>query len=180
MTALDIIVLLLIGLGVFTGFRRGLVFTILSLGVWVLVILALWALHGPVSRGLTGLVGTTSGAYVLAFVAIFALVFIGGKVVAGRIARGVRGSRVGSVDRVLGAGFGALKGLIYATLFYMAFSFIYDTIWGRDARRPQWIADAMTYPLVHGSANTFVDLVEARQRGGATDAGTNKAATKVK
>ncbi len=178
MTALDIIVLLLIGLGLFTGFRRGFTYSLLSLAVWVLIVLALWGLHGPISRGLEPVIGTTSGAYVLAFAAIFAIMFIGGKLVAGRMSRGVRKSFVGGLDRMLGAGFGALKGLVYATLFYMAFSFVYDTIWGRDARRPQWIADAMTYPLVHGTANTFVDLVEVRQRGGGADTGKAPAKTK--
>ena len=95
-----------------------------------------------------------------------------------RVSRGVRKSLVGGLDRLLGAGFGALKGLVYATLFYMAFSFAYDTIWGRDTARPQWIASAVTYPLVHGTANTFVDLVEARQRGGG--AASEKAPAKAK
>lgn len=180
MTALDIIVLLLVGLGLFTGIRKGFVYTILSLGVWVLVVLALWLLHGTVSSGLTGVVGTTSGAYVLAFVVIFVLVWIGGKLVVSRVSKGVRRSFVGPADRLLGAGFGALKGLVYATLFYMAVSFVYDTIWGRDARRPLWIADAITYPLVHGTANTFVDLVEARRRGTTDEPAGNKAAPRTK
>jgi membrane protein required for colicin V production len=182
MTALDIIVLLLVGLGVFTGVRRGFVYSVLSLGVWVLVILALWLLHQPVGNALTGVVGTTSGAYVLAFAIIFGGVLIGGKLIASRVAGGVRRSVIGPADRLLGAGFGALKGLVYVTLFYMAFSFIYDTLWGRDARRPRWIADAVTYPLVHGTANTFVDLVEARRRaqGDESRAGENKASSRRK
>ena len=40
---------------------------------------------------------------------------------------------VGPVDRVLGAGFGALKGLIGATLLYLGVNLVYDTIWGRAA-----------------------------------------------
>lgn len=164
MTALDIIVLLLVGLGTFSGFRKGLAYTILSLAMWMLIVLAMWLLHGPISRGLEPVIGTTSGAYVLAFAAIFALVFIGGKLVAARVSRGVRKSFVGGLDRLLGAGFGALKGLVYATLFYMAFSFAYDTIWGRQAARPDWIRNAVTYPLVDGTARTFVDLSEGRQR----------------
>jgi membrane protein required for colicin V production len=168
MTALDIIVLLLVGLGLFNGFRRGFVHEVLSLAVWILVILALWGLHGPLSRALTGIVGTQSGAYALAFVLIFFIVLLGGKLVTRRISRGVKKSFIGTADRLLGAGFGALKGFIFATLFYMAFSFVYDTIWGRSERRPRWIADAVTYPLVHSTANSFVDLVEAR-RGPAPD-----------
>lgn len=177
MTALDIIVLLLVGLGIFSGFRKGLAYTILSLAMWMLIVLAMWLLHGPISRGLEPVIGTTSGAYVLAFAAIFALVFIGGKLVAARVSRGVRKSFVGGLDRLLGTGFGALKGLVYATLFYMAFSFAYDTIWGRQAARPDWIRNAVAYPLVDGTARTFVDLSEGRQR--ALD-GETKAPAKAK
>lgn len=180
MTALDIIVVLLVGLGLFTGLRRGFVHAVLSLGVWILVVLALWAMHGPVSDLLTPVVGTLSGAYVLAFVIIFAGVLFGGKMLAKRLSGGVKNSFIGPADRLLGAGFGALKGLVYVTLFYMTFSFVYDGIWGRQAARPRWIADAATYPLVHGTANTFVDLVEARRRGQAAETGGNKAAPKGK
>jgi membrane protein required for colicin V production len=181
MTALDIIVILLVGLGLFTGFRRGLVYAILSLGVWVVVVLALWALHGPVASGLTGMIGSTSGAYMLAFVLIFGLVLVGGKFAAARISKGVRNSFVGPADRVLGGGFGALKGLVYATLFFMAFSFIYDTIWGRSTARPDWVRQALTYPLVDGTAKTFVDLSEGqRAPAKAGERPANKAAPKSK
>ena len=48
----------------------------------------------------------------------------------------MRQSVVGPVDRVLGAGFGALKGLIGATILYLVLNLGYDTIWGRAASRP--------------------------------------------
>ena len=185
MTAFDIIVLLLVGLGIFTGLRKGFVHAVLSLGVWVLVVLALWALHGVVGQGLSSIVGTTSGGYVLAFIVIFAAAYLGGKVAVSRISKGVRRSFAGSADRLLGALFGGLKGLVYVTLAYMAFSFVYDTIWGRDARRPEWIRNASTYPLVHGTADTFVDLVDRRRQAvngepaGNTSSG-NRAAPKSK
>jgi membrane protein required for colicin V production len=180
MTALDIIVILLVGLGLFTGFRRGLVYAVLSLGVWVLVILALWALHAPVGQGLADLIGTPSGGYMLAFVLIFALVLFGGKLLASRISKSVRNSFVGPADRILGGGFGALKGLVYATLFFMAFSFIYDTIWGRGTARPDWVRGAFTYPLVDGTARTFVNLSERRQQSLGGDGAANKASPKTR
>lgn len=172
MTALDIIVILLVGLGLYTGFRRGFSYAVLSLGVWILVVLALWLLHAPVGNALTGVIGTTSGGYMLAFVLIFGIVLIGGKLIASQVSKSVRGSVVGPADRIIGAGFGALKGLVYATLFYMACAFIYDTIWGRSAPRPDWVRNAFTYPLIDGTAKTFVDLSEGRQR----SLDTNKAA----
>jgi membrane protein required for colicin V production len=71
---------------------------------------------------------------------------------------------VGPVDRVLGAGFGALKGLIGATLLFLGVNLVYDTIWGRAAIRPEWMAQSRTYPMLKSSGATVVDLVEA-QRG---------------
>jgi len=179
MTALDIIVLLLVGLGVFTGLRKGFVHAVLSLGVWVVVVLALWVLHGPVQQGLSGIVGNAS-SYVLAFVVLLVGSWIGAKLLVSRIAKGVRRSFVGPVDRLLGALFGGLKGLIFVTLFYMAFSFVYDSIWGREAWRPDWIRNAYTYPLVRGTADTFVDLADRRRQPASGDAAGNRAAPKGK
>ncbi len=179
MTALDIIVLLLVGLGIFTGLRKGFVHAVLSLGVWVAVVLALWILHGPVQQGLSGIVGTAS-SYVLAFIVLLVGTWIGAKLLIARIAKGVRRSFVGSADRLLGALFGGLKGLIFVTLFYMAFSFVYDSIWGREATRPDWIRNAFTYPLVRGTADTFVDLADRRRQPANGEAGGNKAAPKAK
>ncbi|WP_166040789.1 CvpA family protein [Sphingosinicella sp. YJ22] len=173
MTALDIIFILLVGLGLVFGLMRGFVHEVLSLGIWIAVVAALWLLHGPVSGALEPVIGTTSGAYMLAFALIFLVVLIGGKLIVRQIGGVTRRSRLGALDRILGGGFGALKGLLGVALFYMAFSLVYDTIWGRDALRPDWVAQAQTYRLVHSASDTIVNLVDARRNRGrpAADAG---------
>jgi membrane protein required for colicin V production len=163
LTALDIVVIVLVGAGAVFGFMRGFVAELLSLFAWFLAIMALSYLHGPVRDLLVGPVGTESGAAILSFVLVFGLVFVGGKLASRSVGRRVRSSVVGPVDRLLGAGFGALKGLIGATLLYLLVSLVYDTIWGRAAERPEWIAQARTYPLLQSSGDTIVDLVEARR-----------------
>jgi membrane protein required for colicin V production len=163
LTALDIIVVLLVGAGAVFGWLRGFVSELLSLFAWFLAIVAVRYLHAPVSAALAGPVGTESGASVLAFALVFGLVFLAGKLASRRVGRQVRSSVVGPVDRVLGGGFGALKGLIGATLLYLVFSLVYDTIWGRVADRPEWVAEARTYPLLQSSSAMMVDLVEARR-----------------
>jgi membrane protein required for colicin V production len=168
-TALDILVILLVGAGLVFGWLRGFVAEALSLFAWFLAILALRLLHAPVAGALEGVVGTESGAAVLAFVLVFGLVFFAGKLASRRIGARVRNSVIGPVDRVLGAAFGALKGLIGITLLFLAFNLIYDTIYGRRAARPEWVRDSMTYSLLKSSGATVVDLVEA-QRGPAPDA----------
>jgi cysteinyl-tRNA synthetase len=57
----------------------------------------------------------------------------------------------------------------------MAFSFVYDSIWGREERRPDWMRDALTYPLVRGTGRHVRGLGRSparsewrnRQQGGA-------------
>ena len=130
LTALDIIVLVLVGGGLVLGFMRGFIGEVLSLLAWVAAIVALKFLHTPATAMLAG-IGT--GAAVLAFVLVFGLVFVAGKLIARSIGTATRRSAVGPFDRLLGAGFGALKGLILATLLYLAAALVYDTIYGASA-----------------------------------------------
>ena len=163
LTGLDMLVLLLVGGGMVLGFLRGFVMEVLSLLAWVAAILALKFLHDPVTGALTDAVGTRAGAAVLAFALVFGITFIAGKLVARQIGGATKKSVVGPIDRVLGGGFGALKGLIGATLLYLAASLVYDTIYGRTAARPDWIAESRTYPLLHATGGAIVGFVERRR-----------------
>jgi membrane protein required for colicin V production len=163
LTALDIIVLLLMGGGLVLGVMRGFVTEVISLASWVAAILALKALHEPVAGVLEGVVGTPSGAAVLAFALIFLVVFIGGKLLASRLGAASRRSMIGPFDRILGGGFGALKGLLGATLLFLAVNLVYDTGFGGDSERPEWMANSRTYPLLNASGRAIVNFVEERR-----------------
>jgi membrane protein required for colicin V production len=178
MTALDIIVILLVGGGLIMGSLRGFVGEALSLGSWVAAIVALKLLHTPVAAMLEAPVDTRSGAAVLAFALIFGIVFLGGKMIARRIGGATRRSLIGPVDRILGAGFGALKGLIGATLLYLAANLLYDTVYGRAAPRPDWMAQSRSYPLLYASGRAIVDFVEWRRGAPAKQPG-NQAGTDI-
>jgi membrane protein required for colicin V production len=161
LTALDIIVLLLVGGGLVFGFLKGFIFEVLTLSAWVAGIIALKLFHTPVTNALTGAVG--SGAAVAAFALLFGTVFIAGKLLARRIGGATKRSVVGPFDRVLGGGFGALKGLIGATLLFLGASLVHDFFYGRSAQRPQWMLQSRTYPLLNASGRAIVDFVEARR-----------------
>ena len=163
MTALDIIVLLLVGGGLVFGWMRGFVGEVLSLAAWIVAIVFLRLLHTPVTAVLEAPVGTRSGAAVLAFALVFGVTFLIGKLVARRVGGGVRRSVIGPVDRVLGSGFGALKGLIGATLLYLGGNLVYDTFYGAAAERPQWMAQSRSYPLLYARGRAIVDFVEWRR-----------------
>ena len=163
MNAIDILVLVAIGGCAILGLMRGFVLETLSLIAWVLAIFAIRLFHSTVAELLGAFVGSTSGAAVLALLLVFGVTFGIGKLIAHAIGRRTRQSVLGPVDRVLGAGFGAVKGLIGATLVFLAFSLVYDTFYGSAARRPDWLSDARTYPLLNASGQAISEFL-AEQR----------------
>lgn len=163
MTALDILVLFLIGLGGVFGFLRGFVQEVLALMAWVLVVLAVSFLHAPLTAIAVEPVGTEAGAAVLAFLVIAILTYALGRWIARSVGNRTRKSVLGPVDRVLGFGFGALKGLIGATLLFLLFSLAYDMVLGVDAERPGWLTGSRTFPLLSASGQAMSDIMAARR-----------------
>jgi len=165
LTGLDIIVLLAIGGAGILGVMRGFVTEVLALLVWVLVVLVIKLLHAPLAELLTGLVGTTHGAAVLAFALLSGLTFFGGRLVANAIGARTRSSFLGPIDRALGLGFGALKGLILVSIAFLLAVLVLDTMGGGPSRRPDWIRTSMTYPLLNATSAAIADVVDRRRKG---------------
>jgi membrane protein required for colicin V production len=163
MTAIDIAVLLLIGGCAIMGLLRGFVMETLSLIAWVLGIFAVRLFHASAAELLTPFVGTESGAGILAFVLVFGITFGAGKLIARAIGQRTRQSVLGPIDRVLGGGFGAVKGLIGATLIFLAFTLVYDTFYGSGARRPEWLSESRTYPLLNASGQAISGFLEEQR-----------------
>ncbi|QIK77950.1 CvpA family protein [Sphingomonas piscis] len=164
MSALDIFVILLLGGGAMIGFVRGFVQEVLSLAAWVVAVVMLKLFHEQLWTGMTDFVGTSAGAAVLAFALLFLPSFILVKLLARMLGKRSRKSVLGPVDKVLGAGFGMLKGLIGATLFFLFANLSTDLMYGADADRPEWMANSRTYPLLNASGRAIVDWVETRRR----------------
>ncbi len=169
MTALDIIVLFLIGAGAIFGFMRGFVQEALSLISWILIIAAIRLLHGPATDFLTGPVGSEPGAAVLAFLAIIIVTYALGKWIAKAIGSKSRKSVLGPIDRVLGFGFGALKGLIGATLIFLLLVMGYETMFGGKVKRPEWMTASRTYPLLNASGDAMSSFVQSRRAASEAD-----------
>jgi len=70
---------------------------------------------------------------------------------------------LGPIDRVLGFGFGALKGLVIATLLYLLANLGVDLLHGASAKRPEWMRASRTYALLNASSRAIVDFVEERR-----------------
>ncbi|MDZ4307265.1 CvpA family protein [Allopontixanthobacter sp.] len=162
MTGFDIIVLIIVGVAAAGGFLRGLVQEVLSLAAWMLAVFAIHYLHTPLAEWFEPKIGTPSGAAVLAFALLLLIPYAGMKLIAGRAGSASRSSVLGPIDRVLGFGFGAIKGGIIVVLAFSLLVLGYDTVWG-VAGRPTWITTARSYTLVDAGAEALVKMIEERR-----------------
>ena len=166
MTALDVFVFLLLFGGAAIGFVRGFTHEVISLLAWIVAIAMLKLFHTQLWEGLMNAFGWgTAAAAVLAFALLFVPSFLAVKLVARSIGgRTRRHAMLGPFDRVLGGGFGGLKGLLGATLFFLLANLATDMMYGPQADRPEWMTKSRTYPLLNASGRAIVDWVEARRR----------------
>jgi len=165
MTALDVFVFLLLIGGGAVGFVRGFVHEVISLFAWIVAIAMLKLFHGQLWTGIQNSFDTSPAAgAVLAFAILFVPSFVLVKILARQIGgRTRRHAVLGPFDRVLGGGFGALKGLLGVTLFFLLANLATDMVYGPQADRPEWMTRSRTYPLLNASGRAIVDWVEARR-----------------
>jgi membrane protein required for colicin V production len=163
MTGFDIIVLLIVGVAAAGGFMRGFVQEVLSLAGWGLAVLAIRYLHTDLTQFLFGYIGTPSGAAVLAFTLLLLIPYAVMRLIAARAGRRTRTSVLGPIDRVLGFGFGGVKGVIIVVMAFALLVLGYDTAWGYGGR-PTWMTTARSYSFVNASADAMVQLIDERQR----------------
>ena len=162
MTVFDIIVLIVVGVAAIGGFLRGLVQEVLSLAAWILAAFAIYYLHKPLTEAIKTQLETEPATSILAFALLLLIPYAAMKVIANNVGEASRNSILGPIDRVLGFGFGALKG---ALIFVFAFSLLvlgYDTVWGVEGR-PVWMTTARTYPIADAASRDLVLIISERR-----------------
>ena len=169
MTGFDLIVLLIVGVGAIAGFMRGFVQEVLSLMSWVLAIFAIRFLHTDLTAAILDFMGSPVTASILAFALLLLVPYAAMKLIARVAGRKSRESVLGPIDRVLGFGFGAMKGIIIVVVGFSLLVLGYDTIWGAQGR-PLWISEARSYQLVDAGSKAMVQIIaERRERIAAED-----------
>lgn len=171
LTAFDIVAVLLVGLAALAGLARGFVGEVFSLLAWVAGIAAVRFGFEATKPIVQPFVGDEAGAAILAFVGLFLGAFILVRLLGGSVSKSTKGSIIGPVDRLLGLGFGATKGVLAAALLFLLVNLTFDTI-DPGEPSPDWIAKAKTAPTLAMISKVLVDFVEERQR---LDAATAKA-----
>ena len=163
MTGFDIAIMLLVGFGAVTGFARGFVQEVLALAAWCLSLFTIHYLHTPVYEALKPHIGTPSGASVLAFAILLLVPYGAVKAISRWAGQNSRNSLLGPIDRVLGFGFGGLKGMIIVVMAFSIVALGFDVVWGRTGR-PGWITQARTYPFVNAGSEKLVTLIAERRK----------------
>ena len=162
MTGFDYIVLLIVGIAAAGGFMRGFLQEILSLAAWVLAAFAIRFLHTPLTLSLQDFLGDDITTSLLAFTLLLLIPYAAMKVIANNVGMASRNSLLGPIDRVLGFGFGALKGMLIVVIAFSLLVLGYDTVWSYKGR-PNWITTARSYELVDSSSRALVQVLAERR-----------------
>ena len=162
MTGFDYIVLLIVGIAAAGGFMRGFLQEILSLAAWVLAAFAIRFLHTPLTLSLQDFLGDDITTSLLAFTLLLLIPYAAMKVIANNVGMASRNSLLGPIDRVLGFGLGALKGMLIVVIAFSLLVLGYDTVWSYKGR-PNWITTARSYELVDSSSRALVQVLAERR-----------------
>lgn len=146
MTGFDYAVLTVVGLSALLGLWRGVVSEVLALLAWVAGFLAARAWAEPVSGHLAGLVAEPSLRYAAAFLAVMLgvlVIFAVARLILSLLLRAVG---LGLADRMLGAGFGIVRGLliVWVVVLLAGMTALPKAPWWREA----WLAPPLETAVV--------------------------------
>lgn len=162
MTGFDFIVLGIVAIAAIGGFMRGFVQEIVSLLAWVFAAFAIRYIHTPLTMALAEYVGYGISTAILAFALLLLIPYAAMKVIANNLGSAARKSPLGPIDRVLGFGFGGIKGVVVVIVAFSLLVLGYDTVWGIGGR-PTWITTARSYQFVDAGSRSLVEMIAQRR-----------------
>lgn len=162
MALLDILIALIVGVAAIGGFTRGLVQEVLSLASWIMAALALHFLHPYLTEGLRYAYKAEPAVSLLAFVLLLLIPYSAMKLIIGNASEASDGAVLGPIDRVLGFGFGGVKGALIAVFAFALLVTGFDDSWGYSGR-PQWITGARTYAAADAFSRQLLPAIAVRR-----------------
>ena len=117
MNGFDLALIAIVALSTLFAFARGIVRELIALATWVVALVAAFVYAGTVANWLSALDMSAAAKHVLAFALILIAVLVGGAILARALSGAVKAIGLGFVDRLLGAVFGAARGVAIVVLF---------------------------------------------------------------
>jgi membrane protein required for colicin V production len=161
-TGFDWVVVALVGLLAVAGLFRGFTHEALSLAGWIAAIVVVRLFHQDATMWLAPKVGGDASGAIIAFLLLFFGTVLAARLLAGAAGGFAKRSVLGPVDRLLGLGFGALKGLILASVLFLLAQFS-TGLFDPDKTPPDWLIQSRSAPLLGLSANAMVGWVKELQ-----------------
>lgn len=154
MTALDLLLLLPLGVGTVKGYRRGLVLEAVSLLAFVLGIVGGLSLLSSAVPVVRQYVGEAFGLLpVLSFLLVMVLIMWGVHLLGGLVKTAVHLTPLGVLDNLLGGAAGALKWLLGLSLFLHGLS-----LSGVQLLSPSLVAGSQVLPLVQAATPVVLQI----------------------
>lgn len=139
MTAFDYAVLTIISASVLLGLWRGVVSEILALAAWIAAFLVARVVAADVATALSGQIGEPGLRLAAAYVLVFAGVLLVFAIARMLISLLLKAVGLGLLDRLLGAAFGVLRGIlvVLAAVLVAGMTPLPRADWWRDAMLAQ-------------------------------------------
>ena len=154
LTVFDLAVFAVIGLSLLIGFLRGVIKETLTIATWLGAgVIAFFVF--PYARELarrTIETGWLADAAALCIVFVVPLIAL--KVAAEVIADHIPGGTLGSVDRIVGAAFGAARGAVVVSIAYLGLAILVA-----PEDHPEWVKEALILPYVKDGAALLTRLM---------------------
>ncbi len=155
LTGFDWIVVALVGLLAVQGLARGFTVELVSLIGWVAAILVVRLFHEDLTNWFLPKTEGAASAAIVAFVLLFFGTVLAARTGATLIGGAARMGGLGSVDRTLGLGFGALKGVILATALFLVLKFA-TGYFEPEREPPSWLTQSRTAPFLSLAGDAMV------------------------
>lgn len=142
LTALDLFVIVVVGLSTVLALFRGMSREAFTLAAWLGAAAVAWFAWPQVAPLLEPYLADATLRMVAAILAAFVVPLAVFLIIAGILANLIENSVLAPVDRALGVAFGALRGAVLVLVTYFILMFVFP------GERPSWIQDAQLRPLL--------------------------------
>ncbi len=153
----DVLVLAVLGFSGLYAAYRGFVNEVLTILAWGLTALVTAVLFGSVKGTVRQLVSPEWFADIVGLVGLFLAVVVPISFISYRFGEMVRQSSIGPLDRSLGFVYGVVRGLIFAGLAYMLYSYLV-----KPEGQPAYVRNAHLMPIVKSASDVLQSLVNGR------------------
>lgn len=152
LTLFDVLVIAVILVSAILAMVRGFVREVLSIASWLIAAVATFYLYELLRDVIQPYVENETLATIISVAVVFIVVLVIVTYITMKIADVVIDSRVGSIDRIFGFIFGAVRGLLLIVVAYVLFDWLVD-------EQPAWIANAETRPIVADLSARLIEVL---------------------